>query len=183
MTTTFKQKALVLDGKVRKDVARLLSLATAKENSRYAINGVELREHDITATDGRQLVTARNCGKLGVEPGIYKIQRNELVKPLEDMGRFPQWENIIPDHEAGYEAVIRRGPSVVLWQDVLQIKLAELGLPVSLTHYVKTFAAMADTGVTWTLQYGEPTRPVMFTATLSGDITVRVVIMPFNLGE
>ncbi len=82
-----------------------ISVATARETSRYAINGVNVSKGgtEVAATDGRRLLIHVRPEGFGVKDGLYldgngnDIAKGVLTKPgTKDDGQFPPYGDIIP---------------------------------------------------------------------------------------
>ncbi|HUV71659.1 MAG TPA: hypothetical protein VMW25_01485, partial [Clostridia bacterium] len=94
-------------------------MATNKEPTRYAINGVLVEGENLVATDGRRMFVAK--GKWGKD-GIY-LDRASLAKGLlgkvaKDAGKFPKWQDIIPHPDKA--DVIMVYDLEVVWRRVKQ---------------------------------------------------------------
>lgn len=82
-----------------------ISVATARETSRYAINGVNVSKGgtEVAATDGRRLLIHVRPEGFGVKDGLYldgngnDIAKGVLTKPgTKDDGQFSPYGDIIP---------------------------------------------------------------------------------------
>jgi hypothetical protein len=102
---------------IRPTAARTLRRFMAKENSRYAINHVNVSEDAITVTDGRRLLSIAT--EHGITPGNYTVTLDGwFVGPME-VGNFPKWKDlVIKPAEAKTVwsgSLYEYGASVVLW--------------------------------------------------------------------
>lgn len=79
---------------VNQDLANLLHECKAKEETKYAINGVAVSEEEIVATDGRRLFVLA-C-KHSVKPGAYHLTSDGFMLPRED-ANYPKWKDIVPN--------------------------------------------------------------------------------------
>jgi len=167
---------LVTNNRIHPKIAHLVSAFVTTDSLRCAMEYVRIGKNDLSATNGRSAVMVTSDEPLEIETGLYLMTSSGgLSRPLENPENFPDIASAIPDHTLSQEIL----PAKCIWQDNVQWLFARLGLPVSMTRFAKTFAAMDGLCATWTLHYGKADRPVVFSTDLGGA-TVRVVLMPYD---
>lgn len=155
--------------KERLDCMRFVIRARSKESTRYALNFVKVEKGRFIATDGRRLHIAEIDHSY--EPGMYevitcKINSVVLLK-ADDPGRFPEYDDIVPDHKTYFE--VSNSGSIPV-SCVVAFGLAKKDIMTN-----PKFMADAADGEAWKVYFGEPDRPVML---VSG--CKKAVVMPVN---
>ena len=86
-----------------------ISVATARETSRYAINGVNVSKGgtEVAATDGRRLLVHNRPEGFGVEDGLYLDEDGNdvgkgVLKNKSKEGTFPPYADIIPNYDSSH---------------------------------------------------------------------------------
>lgn len=80
------------------DHIKAIYQATAKETTRYAINGLKVEGDTIIATDGRRMFWAKGkWGKDGIYLDAVFLKNGLLGKPDKKGLTFPKWRDIVPD--------------------------------------------------------------------------------------
>ena len=80
------------------DHIKAVYAAAAKEDTRYAINGVSVEGDTIVATDGRRMFWAKGkWGKDGVYVNPKSLKIGLLGKLKKQDLNFPRWRDIVPD--------------------------------------------------------------------------------------
>lgn len=104
------------------DHIKALYKATAKETTKYAINGVKVEGDTIIATDGRRLFFAKGeWGKDGLYLDAASL-KNGLLGKLDKTGaKFPTWRDILPDVSG--EKPILVGDLDTIWRNVRQAQI------------------------------------------------------------
>lgn len=89
---------------------RYVLRAAAKENTRYAMCGVNIEPGILVATDKKRLHYAENDHPF--ESGFYEIAKNAasgvVLIPMPDVN-FPKWREIIPKHKNYFTTEILAG--------------------------------------------------------------------------
>ena len=78
---------------IKNILKRLLLECKAKENTRYAIDGIHVAKNEFVATDGRRLIEI--VYKHEIELGNYFLTQDGFLLGFLD-GKFPKYNNIIP---------------------------------------------------------------------------------------
>lgn len=81
--------------KLAPKLRRLLMSCAAKEMTRYALDGIDVKENALAATDGRRLIVLKDK-EHGIKPGEYFVTQDGWLLERSD-SKFPKYEDIIPD--------------------------------------------------------------------------------------
>ncbi len=113
-------------------------------NCRYAINGVHVSKNCFCATDGRRLVEVRRNHKI---PGgdYFVTPGGWMVAPEGSGGKFPKYEDIIPDPKNS-RLIVDAGPTEGrLVIGMIFGGLFNVGFPFAYDLYKKPIEILAKT--------------------------------------
>lgn len=117
--------------KLSQKLRRLLTSCAAKEQTRYALNGIGVTEKTIAATDGRRLIVLEK--EHGINPGIYFVTQDGWLLERTD-GKFPKYEDVIPAKDklkllAEIDYTSRLGAIAVILGELVHAKcICDIGL-------------------------------------------------------
>ena len=104
---------------LKNELRKLLLECRAKENTRYAINGICVEENRLCATDGRRLVVVEHLHT--IELGNYFSTNDGFLLDFVD-GKFPSYQKIIPKPNEIRQIVKTSGEG----KDIIGLVLGEL---------------------------------------------------------
>ena len=159
---------------------RFVVSAAAKEETRYAINCVQINKNSLVATNGRRLHIAHM--EHNWEPGLYEVVKKTKGKIVliksETEATFPQWQDIVPAH-CNYFRSAYYGYGSDLWVDRNVGILARLGIGINSSNLVP----LVEYGPRWNIYYGAFDQP-LYAVSQGQDDTIKccAVIMPVDMG-
>ncbi len=161
--------------KLAPKLRRLLHECRAKETTRYAIEGIHVDSDGLTATDGRRLIHVELKHKL--KDGMHVLTQDGYMLPVEGMGNFPKWQEIVPKDNPEGKTVCTddsQGISGVVYHFNQNKTLFNLDLFLPVLDILGSLDADVQ------VHKSKPGRPGHFTGTFTGAKFV-FIIMPINL--
>jgi len=160
--------------------ARFVVSAAAKEETRYAINCVQVNRISLVAVDGKRLHIARM--EHNWEPGLYEVAKKTKGKIVliksETKAAFPRWQDIVPAHCNYFRSAYDYYDNG-LWISRTVGVLARLGIGVN-SNYL---TPLVEYGPYWDIYYGAFDQPLYAVNQDQYNKTkCCAVIMPVDMG-
>ena len=151
------------------DCLRFVCRAVAIESSRYALGMVLVGKDCFVATDGKRMHIANI--EHDYPPGQYRIVENDRIVVLlkTDPGRFPDWQEIIPEHKDFF--VVDDNRIVDGLATIAAFGLAQKGIACREGNLNDALGKYGE----WEIFFGNPSEPVMC---VFGE--KQAILMPVN---
>lgn len=151
-----------------------------KDNQRYALSFVWIKDGKAVGTDGKRLHIYQNSFFDNCEEGLWEVlkqTRTEIdLMPAVESGNFPKYEDIIPkDYTEFFEQAIGSWPEKSILNALYGFHGKNIGIELDF------ISALSIVDTTWKFWFKAPDRPIVAKAEISEGENCLALIMPYNL--